>query len=43
MLSVTSDAQILDPSTGSIAAGPPMPTARGGPVVAVPGGRIHAI
>ena len=35
--------QIFDPATGTVEAGPPMPSRRGGLAVAVLDGRIHAI
>ena len=35
--------QIFDPATGTVVAGPPMPTPRGGLAVTVLDGRIHAI
>jgi N-acetylneuraminic acid mutarotase len=39
----SSDLQILDPATGRVEAGPPMPTPRGGVAVAVLDGRLHTI
>ena len=35
--------QVLDPATGQIEAGPPLPTPRGNVAVAVVDGRVHAI
>jgi len=37
------DLQILDPATGQVEVGPPMPTPRGGLAVTVLDGRLHAI
>ena len=37
------DLQILDPASGTVVEGPPMPTGRGGAAVVVLDGRIHVI